>query len=215
MNKKIIQFPILLIALLLVLPFASNQLHAQTISGLQQPPLDTLDAERVRIWVGIERDSRCRLTINILDDSNTVVRHLVDYLPSRGYYNFYWDKRDDAGERVPSGQYQYIVDNCHKISKGILEVQYSFWEEHSSVSQPDTTRTFAIELYLKADSANVTMLICNGRGRQFNQVCVDSLLNKGRHLLEWRPATVPYRGNYIIKLLVGDYEYRKEVTYIP
>jgi flagellar hook assembly protein FlgD len=82
----------------------------QTYADLTTPPADSAEAERVRIWVPIQRQSRCRLTIDILNDSNRVIRHLVDRLISEGYYNFYWDKKDDSGMIVKPGAYAYVLN---------------------------------------------------------------------------------------------------------
>lgn len=97
----------------------------QTLKEIMTPPADSVDRENLRIWVPVERGSRCRMTVDILDDSNQVVRHLVNYLAGRGYHNYYWDKKDDSGAFADSGSYTYLVDNCGKKKRGQIQVSFS------------------------------------------------------------------------------------------
>ena len=89
------------------------------------PPADSADRENLRIWVPIERGSRCRLTVDILDCNNQVVRHLVNLLAGPGYHNFYWDKKDDSGVFVESGTYKYQIDDCGIKKRGQIKVAYT------------------------------------------------------------------------------------------
>ncbi|MCK4460769.1 MAG: hypothetical protein KAW46_03140, partial [candidate division Zixibacteria bacterium] len=73
----------------------ADSLVVQSFGEITTPPFDTVDAERVRIWLPIERGGRCRVRINILDSLNHVVRRLVDRPLTSGYYNFYWNKKDN------------------------------------------------------------------------------------------------------------------------
>ncbi len=57
---------------------AADSLVVQSFGEITTPPFDTVDAERVRIWLPIERGGLCRVRINILDSLNHVVRRLVD-----------------------------------------------------------------------------------------------------------------------------------------
>ncbi len=188
---------------------------AQTLKGLSTPPVDSAEAERVRIWVPVERDSKCRVVIDILNDSNRVIRHLVDYNPSRGYYNFYWDKRDDNGNRVPAGTYKSRVDNCGKIRIRPIYAQYSRWEKATYIYPADSTRPFLIRLKLLEDSARVSARVFTRGNRQLDSIMVDSLLPKGEHEIEWHAKYTVSRGNYVMKLWVGDYVYVREITYLP
>ncbi len=115
---------LLLVAVVLLSTF-SPVAAGQTLKEIMTPPADSADRENLRIWVPVERGSRCRLTVDILDDSNRVVRHLVNYLAGRGYHNYYWDKKDDSGAFVDSGSYTYLVDNCGKKKRGQIQVSFS------------------------------------------------------------------------------------------
>ena len=116
---------ILIIVSALLLSAIQPAAAGQTLKEIMTPPADSADRENLRIWVPVERGSRCRLTVDILDDSNKVVRHLVDLLAGRGYHNFYWDKRDDSGWFVDSGTYRYQIDDCGQKKQGEINVGYS------------------------------------------------------------------------------------------
>ena len=188
---------------------------AQTISGLQTRPLDEAEAERVRIWVPVELRGRCRVVIDIADSSGTVVRHLVNYLAPEGYHNFYWDKRDDSGRIVPAGDYTYLLDNCGSKKSGLLLARYSKWEAASRFEPLDPGDPFRVVMDLSEDSAQVTIEICNQRGRPMDSLVVDSLFNAGQHELRYDPTGYLRRGNYQIRITIGEHVMIREVTYLP
>ena len=97
----------------------------QTLKEIMTPPDDSADRENLRIWVPIERGSRCRLTVDILDKNDQVIRHLVDFLAGPGYYNFYWDKKDDSGVFADSGNYRYLINDCGKEKRRQIRVTYT------------------------------------------------------------------------------------------
>ncbi len=115
---------ILIIVTALLLSAIQPAAAGQTLKEIMTPPADSADRENLRIWVPVERGSRCRLTVDILDDSNKVVRHLVNLLAGRGYHNFYWDKKDDSGWFVDSGTYRYQIDDCGDKKSGQIKVAY-------------------------------------------------------------------------------------------
>ena len=97
----------------------------QTLKEIMTAPADSADRENLRIWVPVERRSKCKLTVDILDNDNQVIRHLVDILAGPGYYNFYWDKKTDSGAFVDSGAYRSQIDDCGKKKREQLQVSYS------------------------------------------------------------------------------------------
>lgn len=199
-------------ALILVL---SGAVNAQTLEGLMTPPPDSAEAERVRIWAAAERGNSCRMVVEVLNDSDQVVRRLVDFLAPPGYYNFYWDKRDDSGRRVPEGYYRGRVNYCGDISWEELAAQYSKWELQSDLAPYDTAQPFRLGLIVTGDSALVSAEILNRRDRQFDTMATDTVLQAGTHWLIYDPPDRMPPGNYTILLKVGDYVYRREVSYLP
>ena len=210
---KYLIIPVLLVCVFSLWP---TILLAQTSSEMSTPPPDSAEAERVRIWVPVETKSRCRIRINIMDSTGDTVRHLIDFLPKPGYYNFYWDKRDDFGQYVPPGTYPYVIEDCgkHKRQRKV-EARYSRWELASTIAPPDSAYPFRIEFELHEDSVRCSLRYFLHNGRQLDSAFVDSLLNKGAHKFDWNFIRKIRRGNYIIKLMIGDYLYIREVTYLP
>jgi len=203
-----------IIAILSVLP--AINLSAQTVGGLSIPPEDTVDAERVRIWFPVETTGKCRLDIKIFNENGKEVRHLINFLADPGYYNFYWDKKDDAGNFVPIGTYPYTIKYCGgDTRKRELTVQYSKWEKAVHFSPMDTSSVFNMIFKVSEDSVPTSIIICNRRGVPMDTLLMDSLLNKGDYQFDWNPEKKIRRGNYIIKVIVGDYLYKREVTYLP
>ncbi len=213
MNSIVRTLPILIVVISSLM--MAGHTFSQTLSGLSRPPQDSAEAERVRIWIPVERDSKCRVDIKIVDDSGRVVRHLLNYRPSRGYYNYYWDKRDDSGKRVPPGTYYSMVDNCGNIRRRPIEARYGEWEKASRIVLPDTARPFLVRFELLEDSADVSVRILSQRGHQVDSVFVDSIFNKGQHEIEWQPPPSFRHGNYMIEVTIGEYVYVREVSYLP
>jgi len=212
---RILRNILLLIIGLGTLGWYSTAPAAQTISGLKTRPLDDAEAERVRIWFPVELRGKCRVTIDIADSTGTVVRHLVNYLAPKGYHNFYWDKRDDSGRIVPAGDYTYLLDNCGSKRTGLLVARYSKWEAASRFEPLDPDDPFRIKMALSEDSALVTIEICNQRGRPMDSLMVDSLFSTGQHELQYDPTGYLRRGNYQIRITIGEYVMIREVTYLP
>lgn len=183
---------------------AEDSLVVQSMAELSTPPADTVDAERVRIWLPLERSGRCRVKINILDSLNRSVRLLLDRVLSGGYYNFYWNKKDNYGQFVRPGHYKYKVDDCGDRSFGDLEVLIHPWELASRVIRSDSVLD-KVWLTLEADSGLVSITILNRRDRFIVQPMVDSLMAPGRHELQWIPTKSGYTGVYLMQVNVGGY----------
>ncbi len=182
---------------------------------LTTPPRDSAEAERVRIWVPLMQQSRSRVTIDILNDSNQVVRRLLNRLLDGGYYNFYWDKKDDTGGRVPEGEYTYVVENLGEKRKGRLTVRYRHWERESWVRPVAERWSAAFELELEQDSALVSVYVFNRRGKLIDSMVVDSLMDSGQHEFDWRPEKWFPRGLYTAEIRVGDYTHTVQFGYRP
>jgi len=191
-------------------------LSAQTVSGLSVPPEDSVDAERVRIWIPLETTGKCRLDVTIFDKTGEPVRNLINFLAAPKYYNFYWDKRDDSGRFVPPGIYPYTITYCGGDKREReLTVQYSKWEKAVDFVPIDSSNVFDISFKILDDSVPTSIIICNRVGIPNDTLLLDSLLNKGDYRFEWNPEKKIRRGNYMIKVLLGDYLYKREVTYLP
>ncbi len=143
-----------LIVSIVVLSTFNPAVAGQTLKEIMTPPADSADRENLRIWVPVERGSRCRLTVDILDCKNQVVRHLVNYLAGRGYHNFYWDKKDDSGAFVDSGTYRYRIDDCGNKKRGQVKVVYT----GIRIEIQSALGLFAQEIHRKSTSLRVEWL---------------------------------------------------------
>ncbi len=182
-------------------------------SSVTTPPLDSAEAERVRVWLPVARTNKCRVTIDILDDSGQVIRHLVDKLLSKGYHNFYWDKKDDSGRWVEPGEYAYVINDCGKKRFGQVTALFKQWERESEVFPPEETWSTKIRYLLKKDSALVTLRVYNTRGKLVETVAEDSLMMKGEYEFHWEPPPLVPRGRYTVEVIIGDMKRVVEIRY--
>ena len=203
--------PTLLVSLLAAFSIAHG--GRPTRVDLTTPPADSAEAERVRIWVPVEQRSRCHVTIDILNDSNRVIRHLVDRSMSRGYYNFYWDKKDDSGKFIEQGEYAYQLKVSGRKSYGQVAAEFKKWEIASRVYPPEEIWSTNIRFELLEDSALVSIHIYNRRDRLVDSPVVDSLMNRGKYEFEWPPAENIPRGFYPLKLSIGEFTHIVEIGY--
>ncbi len=173
---------------------------------LKTPPVDTEDAQNVRIWIGLERKGRCRVTVNIVNSQADTVKHFLKATMGGGYFNYYWDKKDDSGNFVPEGNYRYVLKDCDRIKDHYkLKVQYKPWERESIISTVNLKKNGIIEIDLLKDSALVNLIIENVRGIVIDTTIVDSIMNTGHHEIVWPRSKKP-SGKYTARLTVGDYQ---------
>lgn len=204
---------LILLVLLTAASGALGQAHRQSLMELQTAPQDTIDAQNLRIWLPLERQNRCWLKIEIVNDSNRVIRHLVSRMMVHGYYNYYWNKRDDSGKLVDSGVYTYRVTDCGQILEGKLTVQYREWEK-KVIAEVEKQRSGEwLLLTLLDDSARVTIEMFDYHWRPVDVPIEDSLMNTGKYRFEWKPADTVLAGRYHLRLTVGDYTHDLKLTY--
>ncbi len=191
---------------------AGGETSPQALVDLFTPPDDPEEAERVRIWLPAERSSRCRVTIELVDDRGGGVRQLLDRILPSGYYNFYWDKKDDSGRFVEPGTYRYRLNDCGRRRYGAVEARFKKWEKRSRLYLLDGPRSATVGFELDEDSALVSINVFNRRGKLVDTPVVDSLMNKGRYVYEWVPRSGGYRGRYVLKLTVGDFTHALDIS---
>lgn len=188
-------------------------LAGQTYRQLTTAPADSAEAEQVRIWLPIESRSFCRVKISILDKSNKVIRHLVDRRLSRGYYNFYWDKKDDSGEYVSEGRYRYALFYCDRKVMKSITARYKKGEFECRIFAGKDPQQPGFSYDLRADSALVSLQICNIRDKAVAEPFKDSLMYRGRYEFVWKPDKTVRSGRYIFKLSVDGFGHTFEVRY--
>jgi len=186
---------------------------AQDMEKLITPPADSADAENLRVWYGIERKSRCRFTLEIKDLARNKVRNMLNRTLGPGYYNFYWDKKDDSGRYVEPGTYLYKITDCGKIKYGNLKVEYKPWERTSAFVQDTLSDNVKVNFELMEDSARVSLRIYNGSEKLMAEPIVDSLMNRGRYAYTWQPDKKISPGYYYFRLQMDDYTRELKILY--
>lgn len=149
----------------------------QTMKEIMTPPADSADLENLRIWVPVERKSSCRMTVDIMNSNGEVIRHLVDALVPPGYYNFYWDKRNDSGRYAFVGEYKYHIEDCVTKDSGKLVVDYKPEEIKTSIVLVSLAK---MEMKLPEDSVRIRI---EWRNKKDSLVIIpiDSVLGPGKH----------------------------------
>ena len=192
--------------LLLILFIISCSGTAFAQGNLTTPPEDPDDAENLRIWFPIEKNSTCRVMIDILDQKGKIVRQLVNKMLGKGYHNFYWDKRDDEGKYVEPGQYKFRTEGCNVNRVGEVKVVYKKWERNSRIGLINDRKATQLFIELKKDSALVSIDIYKFDGVLVDKPIIDSIMNKGYHVFIWQPEKHILVGRYKAKVIVGDYQ---------
>ncbi len=185
------------------------------IRGLTERPADTTLADNIRIWLPVERGQSCRVTIEIADSSGAVIRHLIDRLIPSGYYNFYWDRRNDAGDTVPSGHYTYLVTDCGAPwLRGDLTADYPRGEQLVDFKIPSRQTPDSIWFDIRADSMLVSIEIYDGYDQFIDRPVGDSVYGRGRHGWAWTPtesAVSTETGRYKLYIWFDNFMYATTV----
>ncbi len=177
------------------------------VLDLLRPPADSAEAARVRIWLPLERNTKCRVRLNITNDSGRVVRHVLDHVLGPAYYNFYWDKRDDSGRWVPAGQYRWVAEDCRDTHEGTLVASYRLWEREARLVAVDSAQPGRFNLELDSGSVAVSLVVRNKRDRLVDSIITDTILDAGRHPVEWTPPP-GYAGDFYLEADIGGFTHR-------
>ena len=181
----------------------------QTLKDKQTPPEDSASRENLKIWVPVERPSSCRLTVNILDSAGLVIRHFIDYVAGPGYYNFYWDKRDDSDRFVEPGTYKVAIDDCGKKSESKVKAEFVKWERESRVDIEKDTSGFVLTLL--SDSANVRVDWYYFNKRLAVTLFIEDGMTKGDYHFNWTGVIDGKNINLIPELNPGFYVQKVKV----
>lgn len=201
------------VAIVLVLAFSFIPACAQDRGGLTTRPADSLDAEKVRIWLSLERTATCRVTATIVDSRRDTVRHLFSELMRPGYYNFFWDKRNDSGQFVDTGDYRYIYKDCQGTKGGRLRIDYKRWERSCRLITDRFSDSSIIDLEFLEDSIVATLTFENIRGKVVDQPVADSVMTRGLHHFRWQPDKRVPSGNYTVKLYAGEFVTAEKIRF--
>ena len=172
--------------------------------SLEEIPQDSINAEEMRIWVPMERVSST-LRVMIKDSKGQLVRKLVDQVYPVGYYNFYFDKKDDSGHYLEEGSYQVEVSAGQYKKSFPIKIAYRPGE-NGAYFYPHEDKP-EIGLSVLSDSLSTTLLIETRRGMVLDTMFVDSMLNRGEYKIVWEPSEHIPNNYYIAVFEMGQFKH--------
>lgn len=178
---------------------------AASFKELQVIPYDSANAENMKIWIPVEAKD-CNVHIKILDSNMKLVRELLEEKILNGYYNIYWDKKDDSGNFVQEGKYNVATISCDFKRITPILVSFANGENAVLVSAGADDRNPSVEMTLLQDSLHVSLEIMNIRMNLTALIFSDSLILEDKASFLWEPSSVTPTGNYFYKLKVNDFE---------
>jgi len=210
-DRRMTRMFLILLALLglCLMPPGPLSARPQTLAELQEPPRDRDEAQRLRIWFPIQRQGSCRVTVSVLDSSGTIVRQLLSRLMSDGYYNIYWDKRDDSGRLVPPGVYPVRINDCGKIQDATVTAVYRPYERETELWVESSEQGLTINVKLPEDSLAVAFHVQTLDKAAESYPIMDTALTAGHHQLPLKLSEKFVRGQYLLQLLINDSRVRE------
>lgn len=173
---------------------------------LSRPPHDSVQARDTRIWFGPQYQGKCRTQIEILDTTKTVVRHITDEMLGKGYYNLYWDKKDDSGRFVTRGLYYYrITSGCMPELLRKLWASYRPFERVVQLRVDTTDLDAAATIVVDTPAVRLSLDVFGLHGQLVDSLCPDTVLHAGSHRIVWRPSFHAALGEYYLRMKVEDY----------
>ena len=160
--------------------------YGQTYENLKTIPKDSVEAENVRIWIPQESRRTCEIKVFILDEIGNTLRTLFIGDMPKGYYNFYWDKKNDLGRFVEPGVYDYLIKDCSGKREGQVTAAYKEWERACLFYPPISKDTLRIAYEITGDSVPVSLEVLKFSDRPHKLVFEDSLMSKGFYKYEWK-----------------------------
>jgi len=184
---------------------------------LTTPPADPDEAYRVQIWIPAKMSTRCRLAVEIRDGRNQVVRNLVEEFIGAGYYNYYWDKKDDSGHWVEPGRYLAVADICGERRYRDLHAEYVAGERELRTASAGGERPDTLVYEVMADSIPVVINVHDLGGQLMAGRVVDTALAAGSYRLTLQPDWVvpKVEARYELRLEVLEYVHYDTIWYRP
>lgn len=90
-------------------------------SAYPNPAMDNI-LFRFKVPSIIISQSRCLVTLQIIDSYNTVVKTLINEDMYPGHRYRVWDLNDDNGNRVPPGMYRALITAGDYAKQGDIKI---------------------------------------------------------------------------------------------
>lgn len=191
---------------------AAGALSKKEWERLSRPPSDSIQARDTRIWFSSQASGSCRTKIEIVDSGGQSVRHITDQMLGKGYYNLYWDKKDDSGRFAPSGLYYYRISSaCAPEMKRKLWVSYLPFERvvRMSVDTADMEATALISV--DTPKVRLSLDVFRTDGYHIDSLCPDTVLTQGVHRIVWKPMLGASLGEYYLRMKVDRYSAEEKI----
>jgi hypothetical protein len=191
--------------------YAGVPVHTKPLSKgewerLSRPPLDSTQARDTRIWFSSLSAGSCRIKIEIEDTAGKTVRHITDEMIGKGYYNLYWDKKNDSGVFVPKGLYYYRVwSGCAPELKRKLWVSYLPFERVVRLTVDTADLEAAALISVDTPKVRLSLDVFRTDGFHIDTLCPDTVLTYGVHRVVWRPTQGASLGVYYLRMTVDQY----------
>jgi len=194
------------IYLFLIYLLLIQSVSGATFKELQEIPHDSTNFKEMRIWIPVESHS-CKVKVKILDSQMNQVRHLVDKIVKNGYYNIYWDKKDDSGNFVTEGTYKVSIISCTFKRVEDIVVQYQKGENAVVFTTNNDFKNPTLELKLLYDSLYISLDILNIKKGLTDSLFADSLFVVDSVSITWDADSLIRSGRYFYRLKVNEFEH--------
>ena len=202
-------------AFYLALTFSVALAGEPNLRDLMTPPADTIDAQRIRIWMPIEHSQTCLVKVTVVDSLGNHVRTVIEKTFSPSYYNFFWDKKDDSGRYVPEGTYTSVIsDLCAPERRSDMAVVYAPGELSGLVVQPGARISDSLFFEISKDSVVVSLEMLNRRDILEIVPFTDSLFDKGTYVFSWQTGFPRTPGPYTARITIDGYLRTCPIRYI-
>ncbi len=124
---------------------------------------------------------------------------------SPGYYNFYWDKKDDSDLFVPAGTYTYLVETCGDMKSGEITAAYLPGELACTVEPDKDYNSLRFLLHVLNDSTSVSLQVFDRREQLVAEPFKDSLFSRGDFPYTWSPDASVGPSIYKFIVTVGEF----------
>jgi len=196
-------------------PFVQPLVRPVAWGSIYDAPTDSSQMENRRVWLAQENVEDCRIQVEILDSTGRVVRHFLDSLMRRKYYNLYWDCRDDQAQLVPPGEYTYRANDCGGNRDGKLRVEYQPYELEAELDVSQLVDSGLIRFVIPEDSLKVNMTVIDRRGLKLHTLITDSIMTAGPHVRKIRMVRRRMAGvKSIVKLQIENTVLHERI-YVP
>ena len=194
-----------LLSLLLLLSTLSS---AQSFRDVSRIPPDSMNAETMRIWIPVTM-RQAMVTVTLFDGNEKLVRNLLKASMIKGYYNIYWDKKDDSGNFVEPGDYFYALNIAGQIERKPISVAYQPGENCVNIRTANAD-SMRVDFSIDCAETPVSFELYDIRDRLKDIPIKDSVFTKGRHSWQWQPSDSVYYGKFTLQIKSGEF-----VNYLP